>query len=265
MLRKFLFALAVAAFAPAAAQATFQVTLTVGAQSITIVDGNTTTFNATSSYDFDSNANGINLSPQLLQLSGAPGAAVSATSNTTNVGQGVSIGGYRVALATSVGPSVFGLGLLYNTQTTLAIRNEGGVATSTPLIITITDPTGYTAPGSVGDVYQLRTGLTGLQINNFANVTVSSNVASPSTSTPGISVSGGPGSTPASTVATATYTRSSAVFNLTQIIRVDSLGANGGITMGVTTDLIVAPAPAGLVLLATALPVVGLARRFRKA
>ncbi|AMV27741.1 hypothetical protein VT84_25290 [Gemmata sp. SH-PL17] len=221
-------AAAAALFAPAKSEAALTVVIKDGANTTTLTDG-----------DNDG----------LIQTTAA-------TNATTG---GIVVGGYRIGLTSSFTPGSFSSDL--TTNTTLKVFRTGG-AISGPLEITVMEDNLTTPTAGPSGLLNLLNSLTLLQVGGSGSqvsaVTTASNIpAGP----------GDPKSTSAVTLSAlgsgdsdTTFAQTTNPYSLKQVFTV-TLGSGGSANFSGSGSVNAAPAPAGLVMLATALPFAGLLRR----
>ncbi|MBP3960486.1 hypothetical protein J8F10_35115 [Gemmata sp. G18] len=231
---KFLMVATVAAAAALVAPAKSEAALTV-----TIKDGANTTILT------DGDNDGLITTP------------TAATNSTTG---GVVVGGYRIGLTSSFTPGAISSEL--TTNTTLRVFRTGG-AISGPLTITVLEDNLTTPVAPASGLLNLLNALTLLQVtgtgSNVSVVTIASNIpagAGDPTSTSAVTLSnpnsGGDSHT--------TFKQTTNPYSLSQVFTV-TLGSGGSANFSGTGSVNAAPAPAGLVMLATVLPFAGMLRR----
>jgi hypothetical protein len=171
-------------------------------------------------------------------------------------------------------PGTPSLGFLASsTLNTYLTNSSGTVSQGYRLNVTVSDQ-GYTGPGSLGDRLDLRTELTGL--NGFDPTTQLGTGVGQNNF---VSTVTGPGQTPSSQSTSASgfvlgsdgvwvsgpvsFQRGTS-YNLTETIGINLTAANtngNGVSFQMNTVVTPAPAPAGLIMVATMLPFAGLLRR----
>jgi hypothetical protein len=237
------------------ADAAFSVKGTIGANTATIFDGNvgnTSSGTATVGNGDESLLAGVIRTEGILAGTSTPGAF------DVN---GVQIGLFSTSTQSALQASV---------SSTTAITVFNSSASTQTLTLTVAS-TGFTLPGASGSIVTMTHALTILNWYTGVDIVNTSNPPSTMSSIGTISDSGGSQSTgslgsatlPFSASNSVGFTRSAATFDLTQTFTI-TLGANQSVAFQGSVNVNPVPAPAGLVLLASALPVLGLRRIFRR-
>jgi hypothetical protein len=253
--RKFLMAAIVAAIAIAATPLTgvaaFTATGTIGGNSATVSDGN-----------------GANVAIGSASFGAGDIAPLAGTITTTAVSPGVvaagqfDVNGFRIGVnsVSSESPTQANM----STTSFLTVYNSSLVTQTLTLSITNT----FTLPGAAGSLLVLNHRLTAIAWFNGTDIAGASNPPSVISSEGIISDSGGTvttlplsvsGGVPVGLSNYALFLRSDGTYDLTQQFEI-TLGAGQSVQFQGSVNAVV-PAPAGLILAATALPFVGLLRR----
>lgn len=254
--RKFLMAAIVAGIAalagPSTSEAAFTVTGTIGGNSATISDNNTgNSTTGTASFG----AGDLNAAIDRIRSTDVDPGIVGASQMDVN---GILIG-LRV---TSTENSLQGN---LSTTSLLTVFNSSGITQ----ILTLTITNTFSAPGSAGTLVALHHDMTALTWYNGENIVNGSNPPSVISSQGMISDSGGSaltgiltaaGSLPNAQSNQVQFLRSDNSYDLTQTFTI-TLGAGQSVAFQGAVNVTAVPAPAGLILAATALPFVGLLRR----
>jgi len=247
-------AAAIALAAPATSQAGFSVKAVVGANKATINDNNTPA-NTTAG----STAN----------VTDRSAAAGTISTNTVNAGLNhngddiapFTVGGVRIGFSAQINEN--SAQSLLSSSTDLVLKNNSGAAVTVVLTISYD---GFTLPGNAPEDLKLNNELTITAFNNSVgtkSTTSSTGSVKAKTSANDDPVTSGEvgGNVAGLYTSDAIFHRTSTPYTMTQTITV-KLGVGESVKFDQESTLTpVVPAPAGLVLLATALPFAGLLRR----
>lgn len=265
--RFLLAAVVVALIAPAASQAAFTMTLnqTAGAAAPTV--GNNTPFVIT-------DLAGPITAPAAGTIFDSSG--VIPTTSTNGFGQitlatsngssslpnnGATFGAFFITFTGDRGSSASGSNVIGTTNSTIVSNSSSASAT---LVLTLTEDN-FTLPTSLG-VYNVKNTLA---ILSFTGSTVGALLSSASTvsdnptgntATISNSFTSSQINTPQTAAATTQWTRTASNYTVSHTVTL-TLAASASINFQARTDVTPAPAPAGLIMLAGALPFAGLLRR----